>query len=767
MHAIRTARRPTMLSPAAILCRCLLLSSFVATLAAAAEPRPSPHRFIPAKGLVAYVEFDGLAAHADAWRATAAHGLLLDTPAGSMITELAKQLVDRLCKEVPGGQVVGADLIALDDHLIQHGFAVAVHVLDENNSICTVVLTGFGAKPVRERLERLVTLASGVRDVTKLSAPVRVRGRDVHQIADPAPKNPHLGDEPFALPAQPAPPAGPSVPWLSWWFEGDDLVLICGPDADAAALAAHAVKRNAAATLAGHRATVFDVIEGKQPNVETHAGYLSALAEGKDLKGFESDGLFFIDPGNEKGFFAVLNGNRESLALQGLATIGDMAGFLLPGASQPAEADQKPVEERLPLGLPSGPGSPPKPVAAARDEADPARILGLDAVKRIVGRWGFQGKALLTDVRVVAPAPRHGIAAWLDQPAFRKDRLPPIPRETSTFAVDSLDLAATYHKTVGVLKALEPGLDGEIGQFERAIHEATGLRLREDLLNHLGPEWSFIRLQSGEHHAGDETDLDPTEYALVAGVRDTEAFGKLLDSVASRINQYVRQAEKGDDKEQDGKSQVDPPILALERLPAPDRGYRLTSPARLVPWLSDEVQPTILVGKSFVALASNPVRARAALAAESQAGNRWTPSGEVAQAFECLPDRLTLLIVGDHRESAWPDALARLPAMVQSLSAMLGGFAGADPSTPAGLLSVFGIPGPGAFRLRIDPARIPKAEQLRPYLFPSVLAATVDERGWRLISREAFPLACFGDSAALKSSAEWTKAKGLDRKVNR
>ena len=48
---------------------------------------------------------------------------------------------------------------------------------------------------------------------------------------------------------------------------------------------------------------------------------------------------------------------------------------------------------------------------------------------------------------------------------------------------------------------------------------------------------------------------------------------------------------------------------------------------RLVPWLSDDLKPTILIGKSNVALASNLERAREALSAELPAGN---PGGRMA-----------------------------------------------------------------------------------------------------------------------------------------
>jgi hypothetical protein len=96
--------------------------------------------------------------------------------------------------------------------------------------------------------------------------------------------------------------------------------------------------------------------------------------------------------------------------------------------------------------------------------------------------------------------------------------------------------------------------------------------------------------------------------------------------------------------------------------------------------------------------------------------------------------------------------IAQLPATVQTLSAMLGSVGDTDSPVVASLLGAIGVPPPGAFRVRIDPASIPKAEQLRPFLFPSVLAATVDDRGFRLIGREAFPFACLGYTNTLKVS---------------
>ena len=331
--------------------------------------------------MIAYVEFDGLDAHADAWKATAAHGLLVKTPAGSMMTELAKQVLDRLFKTVPDCKVTGADLIALHEHLTRRGFVAAVHEVDEDNLACTLVLNGFGEKPIREQLERLLKLGLAVPEMKQLPSPVRLRGRDVYQIAGESEKK---RDDP---PGEEAPPArlevldAPARPRLSWWFEGDDLVLISCPIDESPVTTEPEKMKPLAAVHSDYCTAVFDVTEAKRPHVATHPAYLSAVAQGTDIKGFEADGLFFIN-------------------------------------------DRALLED-----------------------------LGLDGIKRVVGRWGFQDKALLTDVRVEAPAPRKGLVAWLDQPAFRKDLLPPLPRGTDViFVVDSgfgARGAESYRKIIG------------------------------------------------------------------------------------------------------------------------------------------------------------------------------------------------------------------------------------------------------------------------------------------------------------------------------
>jgi hypothetical protein len=138
-------------------------------------------------------------------------------------------------------------------------------------------------------------------------------------------------------------------------------------------------------------------------------------------------------------------------------------------------------------------------------------------------------------------------------------------------------------------------------------------------------------------------------------------------------------------------------------------------------------------------------------------------TGELAEAFRCLPTTVTSLSIGNPRDSVWPGRVATLPSTVQFIGTSFGFFGpGTDEAkvTPASeVLALFGVPRPGGFRIRINPAKVPKADAIQDLLFPSVMATSVDDRGIRIIIREAIPLGCFPLDSSIKSSTAWTPAK--------
>ncbi len=820
------------------------------------EPRSDPRRCFPARGLVAYVEFDGLRAHEKAWEATAARAMLVRTPAGAMMSDIAVQLADRLLKQAPRVGLKGADLMALEDHVIHEGFACGYFLSGQEASL-TLVLNGAGRPVSRERFERLLGTRVAPAAGKKPPISMRLRGREVFQWLEAEPVRPledpfipaaappvrPLGD-PFIPDAAPAPdPAQrvPSSPWLSAWFEKDDLVLVATLPDDVDPF--HNPARGNRSGDAHMRSVelALDVIEGKKPNVSSHAAYASAASEGKDIRGFEADGLFFVELGPDVlGIRRVLK--DQALSRVSMTDLGpspqptrvaefveEVPEVLVPAppvppaaagigpeigpgpeplpptireaASAPAAVPSIPAQPAASRGPDAGrPARPPMPsrvvraspsseipvsprpandrgdqvkasavpheagnAGAVKPDDDPIKALGLDGIKRVVGRWGFQGKALLTDVRIEAPAPRMGLSGWIDQPGFDRDRLPPIPREARSFVVNSFDPDTAYARLSQLAKTIDPEVVGGLDELERVIRTGTGLQLREDLLAHVGPTWCVFPVQTGGQKPGEHEPFDPAGYVLVAELKDVDAFAKVVDTLAARASAYLRDRERPDGPAAAAAVQDGPPTLAVERLPAPHRGYRLTSPSRLVLWLNDEVQPTIAVGRTHVAVAANAELAVQALALATADDNRWRPTGELSEALACLPRTLTFLSIGDAQDSPVPGLIANLPTIVQLLSTELETLAEPASLENAGdLLSRLGIPGRGSFRLRIDPARRPTAEALQAHLFPSVLAATVDDRGIRFIHREAFPLAVVGKGSYLRSRMEWG-TKGLKR----
>ncbi len=757
---------------------CLFVALLLATTAAAGDGRPSPRRHIPAKNVIAYFEFEGLDVRAAAWKGTSAHAALTKTKAGAMISELARQGAQGLIEEdVPF--VTGADVVALQEHLIRRGFIIAIHSFGGDAFSATFVINDLGAKeliPSRKNLKRLVNFLG-------LPTPTRIKGRDVYVFEngdEPAERG--IEDEPFPLPFLTKPTndnvAKPAAPLMTTWFDGNDLIIVFGPSEADGDVADPGADKTLAEMHKNFVAAILDTTDGKQPNVLTHPSYRAAVNDRKDLKGFEPTGFFFMSPTDDKGLITALLGIGEGLDAKAArsappgprrADTSPVGSPLVDGGIHRASAETEslpPVftEKELEFLKPDVACAKTAPATKTEpdDEEDtgftPAQIeaLGFNGLKRVVGRFGFQGDAFLTELCTEAPLPRKGINTCFDQPSFRKNQLPPLPQGVASFAVGSLDLDTTCRHLVDTIASMDPSVSEDLRQFEKIVHDQANVRFREDLLKHLGPTWCVYLAPPGPGDRKSREKSDPTAYVLLAGVKDAAAFSKVLDTMASFIN------------ENEGFPNPDRKPF-LEKLAAPAVGYRLSRRAAATLELDDEVQPTIMVGNSFIALAATPELAREALASETQVDRRWKPTGKLVNAFEGLPNDLTLLVVADHKGSGVPEKIASLPSMTQMIINM-SHEDDLDNASPWCFLDLIGVPRPGGFQVKIDRSQIPKADDLRPFLFPTILAATVDERGFRLISRGAFPFALLANETDMKYWfwAGWTIHEGFrfKEKVN-
>jgi hypothetical protein len=213
--------------------------------------------------------------------------------------------------------------------------------------------------------------------------------------------------------------------------------------------------------------------------------------------------------------------------------------------------------------------------------------------------------------------------------------------------------------------------------------------------------------------------------------------------------------------------------FGMRRLPAPDRGYRVDLPGFLFddfgqepftfnPGKNKGMSLFLLIGKSSIAVAFDLDRARGVLPAGEPLARGWRPSGELANAIEGLPENLTFLSVSDPELCALPDWIAGLPGTIRYLA--IGATVAQDlkDKTCWALLNFMGVPRPGQFWPRVEPARTPKADDLRRCVFSSVLASAVDDRGYRIIQRQPFPFA--GLASEISFSHRWSiKWKGFAR----
>ena len=156
----------------------VLLSSILVLLiriqtACGQETRPAAReaglapltRHLPRKDLLAYLEFDGFDAHADAWRASAIFKLLNETHLGSVLEDLALQGIEVIQETTPlEERVTGADVVGVVKHIARNGFAVSLFRRGPEGLRFAAVVRG-GDQPELKRL--LGTSKDAVQDTDR------------------------------------------------------------------------------------------------------------------------------------------------------------------------------------------------------------------------------------------------------------------------------------------------------------------------------------------------------------------------------------------------------------------------------------------------------------------------------------------------------------------------------------------------------------------------------------------------------------------------
>ncbi len=203
-------------------------------------------RYVPRQHLACYLEFDGLNAHAAAWRASAAYKLLNETKLGALLEDLGTQAIELLQQSTPlDKRVACADAVEAFKHVMRAGFAVAV-VGDVTSDRKVILVLRRGDRPE-------------VRRVAESLAPARSAAAAAHGAKDKQDPDGSSETDAHFL-------AGASV----WWVEKGDLVL-------------------------AHKSIVHDieaVLAGKQPSAVDHPLRVE-LAKAGDV--FQPAAIGFFD----------------------------------------------------------------------------------------------------------------------------------------------------------------------------------------------------------------------------------------------------------------------------------------------------------------------------------------------------------------------------------------------------------------------------------------------------------------------------------------
>jgi hypothetical protein len=324
--------------------------------------------------------------------------------------------------------------------------------------------------------------------------------------------------------------------------------------------------------------------------------------------------------------------------------------------------------------------------------------LGLNGLKAVRYRSGYDGRALRSQVEVQTQGERKGALRLLGGKPMTLADLPPLPADLLRFqagSVDFMGLHDTVVRLVEDLAKLDPKDGGRVQDALKQIDQVLGVSLRDDILGELaGPVVTYT---------------SPGENFILSGlvlafrVKDGDKLRRSLGAAITNL----------------GKKN-NAPVTVVER-----RYRDATFHEVSVPVPGYFVAPTYAVSKGWLVVALYPQPVQGFVLRQGGQLPAWKPGPGLEPSLERLPRQFTGLSVSDPR-----------PA-VRSLLALLPPIAAAARSA---------VPELQGF----DVGLIPNGHEATRPLFPNVTVTTDDGTVLRVDSLESvslpFPLDLVGDS---------------------
>jgi hypothetical protein len=701
-------------------------------------PDTSPlSRFVPKENLVTYLEFAGLDSHEAAWKNTASYKILNDTTFGEVLGAVSEQLLEKVLSFVPGHRLSGSEIVGLVKHSTRSGWVLAFHADPKARGGIrgTFVLRGGASKENRAVTSRLMGWFMGA------SKP-RVEKKEGRQLI-------------VVPPADAKTPATDPAAWV-WWAEKNDLVVgfmdpssadsvIAALDGKTPSATDHEVIKELAkpegkfepvcigfvvpSTTAASSNPISALLDGLKTNLG---------AERVDMRwGFESEALVtvmrMVAAKPRKGALAAFDGptfNKTSLL-----PLPDQINSFVETSLSPRQ-----LVELIKQMAPSS------DVKQQIDEiAESIKNEGsVDLEKDVLGQLGPKmvgyvtpGRSAMTTDDSPEDGPKDG---WNPAALFAalQSKFP-----TLTLVAEVKEPEKFGKALDAVIVALNKELKAQA--IEKAVEERKEADTKDQPSSGRG---GGARLGGGG--GGNQTKTRRAPLSQTPAPRFTAT------AIAGKAKLFV---------------------LLTPR----------DSPLKFGP---TSFRPTIELDGNHLVFAVSPENAKNALAAVRRAD--WKPSGDVAKVLENAAEKMVFLAVNDVSETL-PPVLASLPGTLQTrintsvalakgkdgpeagtdrpatpgagpaatspagmggrrgggLAAPGGRGAMAGPrgapgggapnqGTPAGS-SATGSSGDSAIVFNIDAEKLPKASDLKSYLFPTTFTISVTDHEVRMTSREAFP----------------------------
>lgn len=652
-------------------------------------------RYVQGEGLVALLEHAGLDARESAWKQTAAYKLLNETSTGAMLEDVLAQLIDR----VPGesrGSLTGADAVAVLEHVAKNGLIAGVNAPSkgaanprEANGHAVLVIRNAARKDARPIFGRFLNMMM-------LKAKPQIVQKGARRVVTVK--------------------TATGQDW-AWWTEQDDLVLVpTARDVD----------------------MVIDTLEGKLPNAVDHA---TRTALAKPDGQFQPVMLAFLEP------VATVKDMVETFERVGIKRLDYRYGF--EGTSlMNVTRLHAPAPRKSPLTLLDQPTFDLSTLPPIPADAESFGVMSIDLARtygeivELAKQMGPQAARRFEEVEeLVRAKTRRGL---------REDILaqfgPRIAYYTAPSSGPPVAVGLQVPKASVLLEIKDPVEFGKV---------------LDELMILVNQQFEAQALAGGPPPSGDAKKDAATRKAIIGqaprftpigganktfilrlpaqlqsmtNLNLTLAVGKkhfIIGAAADVVNKALELEGTTEGRWKPTAEQAE----ALARVPKGMTGLWVEDPRSTLPDV----------------LANLPTTAQMVLAQIEAAQKGGAPSGMpgLAGVAPGAPgargQRRGPRLAGDDSGSSSQPAAENLedtPATGSSPDEV-GPDSGGVPGQPPPGAPGGAVGGPVAATatgpLRIDPAKVPRADEIRRFLYPSTTAFVVNAAGVEYVSRSASP----------------------------